>query len=49
MNTVKAKICKIQIGHLEIEGLMLPDGTFAVAVVQISSLFRSHKTTLLKS
>lgn len=39
MNTVKAKICKIQIGHLEIEGLMLPDGTFAVAVVQISSLF----------
>jgi len=35
----KATVAQVKIGHIKIEGLMLPDGSFAIAVPQISSLF----------
>jgi len=36
---VKAIVAQVKIGSKEIEGLMLPDGTFAVSVSQVASLF----------
>ena len=38
-NYVKANIAFVKIGHLEIEGLLLDDGSFGVAVPQIAKLF----------
>ena len=37
--TKKAVVAMIQIGNKEVEGLMLPDGNFAIAVPQIWKLF----------
>jgi hypothetical protein len=37
--TQKAVIAKVNIGNVEIEGLMLPDGNFGVAIPQISDIF----------
>lgn len=37
--TDKATVTQVAIGHITIEGLMLPDGSFAVAVPQIADLF----------
>lgn len=39
MTQSKAKIATVKIGPLAIEGLLLPDGSFAVGVSQISALF----------
>jgi hypothetical protein len=38
-NIVKAVVAKVQIGHIEIDGLMMPDGSFGIAVPQIAELF----------
>jgi len=38
-STSRAEKAKVQIGHIEIEGLMLPDGSFAIGVSQVASLF----------
>ena len=40
---IKAQVTTVKIGLIEIEGLMLPDGTFGVAVPQICSLFQIDK------
>lgn len=40
MKTQKAIVSEVQIGTIAIEGLMLPDGSFAVAVPQIASLLQ---------
>jgi hypothetical protein len=37
-NQTKAIVAEVKIGTLSIEGLMLPDGTFAVGVSQLSEL-----------
>jgi hypothetical protein len=39
----RAEIATVKIGHLEFEGLMLPDGTFGIAVPQICSVFQIDK------
>jgi hypothetical protein len=38
-NIPKAEVTQVKIGNLEIEGLILPDGSFGVAVPQIANLF----------
>lgn len=40
---IKAQIASVSFGGLEIEGLLLPDGSFAIAVPQICSLFQFAK------
>jgi len=42
--TEKAKITDIQFGNYTIEGLMLPDGTFAIALTQVSDLLELRKS-----
>jgi len=37
--TSKATVAQVKIGHIEIEGLMLPDGSYAIGIPQISELF----------
>ena len=37
--TVKAIVATVKIGHCEIQGLMLPNGDFAIAVPQVAELF----------
>ena len=37
MKTEKARIATIQLGNLEIEGLMLPNGDFAIGISQINA------------
>lgn len=39
MTTSRAKITNVQIGNVSIEGIMLPDGTFAIAFPQVYELF----------
>lgn len=41
--TENARIATVKIGQLELEGLMLPDSSFAIAVPQIASLFGTPK------
>jgi len=48
-NTIKAQVAKVEIGQQEIEGLLLPDGTYAIAVEQIWNLFGSENDSVLKS
>jgi len=38
-STSRADKAQVQIGHIEIEGLMLPDGSFAIGVSQVGRLF----------
>ena len=48
----KAAVTPVKIGHIEVEGLMLPDGTFAIAVPQVARLFsinQSHASRDLKA
>lgn len=40
---VKAVVCEVYIGLKKIEGLMLPDGSYAVAIPQIATLFGTNK------
>lgn len=37
--TVKAVVATVKIGHHEVQGLMLPNGDFAIAVPQVADLF----------
>ena len=37
--TIKAIVAPIQIGHHEIQGLMMPNGDFAIAVSQVAEMF----------
>ena len=37
---MKATISTVKIGHLEFEGLLLDDGTFAIAIPQVCSTFQ---------
>lgn len=39
----KAVVSKVDLGFTEIEGLMLPDGTYAVAVPQVADIFQIDK------
>jgi len=39
MTTEKARLSKVQIGSIQVDGIMLPDGTFGITVQQVSSLF----------
>jgi hypothetical protein len=39
MITEKAKVAKVLFGSFEIDGLMMPDGSFGVVVPQAASLF----------
>lgn len=39
-NTAKAVIAKVDFGFTQIEGLMLPDGKYAIAVPQLAELFQ---------
>ena len=51
-STTKAVVTSVKIGHIQIEGLMLPDGTFAIAVPQVARLFsinQSHASRDLKA
>lgn len=41
--TQKAIVCPIPFGEFEIQGLMLPDGTFAIGVSQVAELFSFDK------
>lgn len=43
--TVKAVVAKVQIGHLTIDGLMMPDGSFAIAIPQVADVFGTSKNT----
>ena len=38
-STSRAAKAQVKIGHIEIEGLMLPDGSFAIGVPQVARLF----------
>jgi hypothetical protein len=38
-NIIKATSAKINLGFAIIDGLMLPDGNYAIAVPQIADLF----------
>lgn len=37
--TVKAIVAPVKIGHITVDGLMLPNGDFAIAVPQVADLF----------
>lgn len=39
MKTEKAKVAKVLFGSYEIDGLMMPDGSFGVGVPQVAGLF----------
>jgi len=45
MSTVKALVSKVQFGTVEVEGLLLPDGSFGVAVTEANNLltFSAHQ------
>jgi len=38
-STSRAVVAPVKIGHIKIKGLMLPDGSFAIGVSQVASLF----------
>jgi hypothetical protein len=43
--TVKAVVAIVDIGHHKIQGLMLPNGDFAIAVPQVAEMFGTSKNT----
>lgn len=45
MKTEKAKVAKVPLGSFEIDGLMMPDGSFGVGVPQVSDLFLGIRNT----
>lgn len=50
-NNTKAIVSKIDLGFAQVEGLMLPDGSYAIAVPQIADLFgdtRNYASQSLK-
>jgi hypothetical protein len=50
-NNNKARVATVRIGHIEIEGLLLVDGSFAIGVSQVAELFsfdQSQATRTLK-
>ena len=48
-DTKKAIVATVSIGKLEIEGLLLPDGTYAIAAPQIARLISASPTHITKS
>lgn len=42
-STVKAAVSVLTVGHISFEVLMLPDGSFAIAVPQVADLFQIAK------
>ena len=53
MTTKSAHVTDVSIGNLTVEGLMYEDGTFAIAIPQISKLFpesvsQDHATRSVK-
>lgn len=44
-SVVKAVVCEVFVGLKKIEGLMLPDGSYAVAIPQIADLFLDNRNT----
>ena len=41
----KAVVATVDLGFAQIEGLMLPDGSYAVAIPQLAEVFSTHKNT----
>ena len=41
-STTKAVVATVKFGSLEIEGLMLPDGSYAIAARQVAELISAH-------
>jgi hypothetical protein len=44
MTNLTAKIAKIKFGTIEVEGLMVSDGSFGIAIPQLCDLFADEKT-----
>ncbi len=44
MKTQKAQVTEIQFGHFSFEGLLLPDGIFAIASTQVSDILELRKS-----
>jgi len=42
--TVKAIVASVKIGHLTIDGLMMPNGDFAIAIPQIAEMFLDNQS-----
>jgi len=49
MNILTAEIAEVQIGNLTIEGVMFPDGSYGVAIPQVSSLFLDNHNQASKT
>jgi hypothetical protein len=50
-STKKATVSQVQFGSITVEGLQLPDGTFAIAVTQANQLleFAAHPNNIVRS
>jgi hypothetical protein len=45
----RAKVAQVEFGAVTLEGLMLPDGSFAIAGQQVCEVFQLDKTNVLKT